>query len=251
MRTAFSVAIMVSVFASLSGNPAAAAPTDKLTRNELKIACEQAGGVFGDAVLGVYYCFFPDGSVIICSGSTGKCDYREPRRGEFQKFLSTIVATQGAILSTQQKVVVDLSGILADLGKLQNKMDDLHTACAPPDLVPLPVEGSAPPDYCRSPADGSNNLIVRVKNEGFSDAGPSTLRVTFATTSGPTPVEVPVPALNWGASLDLSVPIPANCPDPDPHSQACRFQIAVDVAGVVAESNEPNNNVAGACAPIF
>jgi hypothetical protein len=251
MRKGAMAAVVFGVLALTWANEAAAEPTSKLTRNELRIACEQAGGVFGDAVLGVSYCFFPDGSVIICSGSTGKCDHREPRRGEFEKFLSSIVATQGAILSTQQKVLVDLSGIVADLGKLQATLGDLHSACAPPDLVPLPREGSAPPDFCRTPADASNNLIVRVKNQGFSDAGPSTLRVTFTTTSGLKPVDVPVPALNWGTFLDLSVPIPADCPDPDPHSQACRFQIAVDVADVVAESDEPNNNVAGVCAPIF
>jgi hypothetical protein len=250
MRTGATVAIVLGVL-SLSADLAMAKPTSKLTRNQLKIACDQAGGFFGEGAPGFYYCFFPDGSAIICGGSPTNCDYREPRRSGIEHLLATIVTTQGTLLNQQQKVITDLSGIIADLGNLQNKMDDLHTACAPPDLLPIPVEGSAPPDYCRSPADGSNNLIVRVKNAGFSDAGPSTLRVTFATTSGPTPVEVPVPALNWGTFLDVSVPIPAECPDPDPHSQACRFQIAVDVAGAVAESNELNNNVAGVCAPIF
>jgi len=116
----------------------------------------------------------------------------------------------------------------------------------------VPVEGSAPPDYCRGPGDGSNTLVVRVRNQGFADAGPSTLRVTFSTTSGPVSVDVATPGLTWGGgSADLAVPIPADCPDPDPHSQACRFQIFVDALGVVAESNEPNNNVAGVCAPIF
>jgi len=242
---------VIGLFA-LSVDVAVAKPTVRYTKTQLKNDCEVLGGDFYEVEgTSMYFCVEPDGSLIICGGYPVTCETFGARRGGVNSLLSSIVATQGTLLNQQQKVIADLSGIVADLGNLQNKMDDLHAACAPPDLVPVPVEGSAPPDYCRSPADGSNNLIVRVKNQGFSDAGPSTLRVTFTTTSGPTPVDVPVPALNWGTSVDLSVPIPANCPDPDPHSQACRFQIAVDVLGVVAESNEPNNNVAGVCAPIF
>jgi hypothetical protein len=172
-------------------------------------------------------------------------------RAELRSLLRTIVATQVTLADQQAKLLVDLSGIRADLGNLQNQMGDLQSACAPPDLVPVAVEGSAPPSYCRR--DPSGNLIVRVKNQGSVDAIASTLRVTFQSAPN-MPVDVATPLLpglfNGGGFVDLPVPIPANCFDPPTDPNSCFFQIAVDIAGVVIESNEANNNVAGSCPPI-
>ena len=203
-----------------------------------------------------YVACTPNGDVYCCKDNNHGGQDCEPARTSgngINQLLSAIIAMQGAQLSSQQKVIVDLKGIIASLGDLQLKMDDLHNACAPPDLFPVPIEGSTPPGYCRPHETLPNTLVVRVRNGGFSDAVASTLRVTFTTPGGPVVANVPTPALNWGGgTVDLAVPIPATCGrDAAGGLTACNFVIAVDATGVVAESDEINNIVAGACVPIF
>jgi hypothetical protein len=191
------------------------------------------------------------GEVFCCQDDARGQNCEAVKTSGVNHLLSTIVAMQGQLLNTQQKTITDLQGIIASLDNLTIKLDDLRYACAPPDLFPVAIEGSDPPGYCRG--DAAGNLIVRVRNQGFSDSIASTLRVTFSTPGGPVVKEVATPPLNWGGgTVDLPVPVPPACYDPhDPFPHACNFQIAVDVAGVVVEANEPNNNVAGACVPIL
>jgi CARDB len=102
-----------------------------------------------------------------------------------------------------------------------------------PDLVPVPdAQGS----FCKR-EDGT--LIVTVRNQGSTGAGPSTTRVDFGAHGAS---DLPTPALAAGAAVDLRFPIPPGCFDPD-----CEFRIVVDVTNVVVESDEGNNFASGVC----
>ena len=103
-----------------------------------------------------------------------------------------------------------------------------------PDLIPIP---DANGNFCR--IDPARRLIVTVKNQGTADAGPSETKVVFSTGGG---ASVPTPAIPAGGSVDVTVPIPANCFQPD-----CGFRITVDSTGQVSESNELNNTASGTC----
>jgi hypothetical protein len=265
MRRGVTFAVMIGVFMLaalvLGAFPAGALPIasgakckSDWVNNPAALACFIQGEQ--DASNGVahphYVACTGAGEIFCCQDTaSGGQNCEAVKTGGVNNLLATIVAMQGQILATQAKVIVDLKGIIASLGDLQIKVDDVRDACAPPDLVPVPIEGSDPPSYCRG--DASGNLIVRVRNQGFSDAIASTLRVTFTTPTGPVPVNVATPLLHWGGgTADVTVPIPPACFDPhDPFPHACNFLIEVDAAGVVAESNEINNNVAGVCVPIL
>jgi hypothetical protein len=98
-----------------------------------------------------------------------------------------------------------------------------------PDLVP-----DSP---CRRDSLG---LHVTVRNQGNGDAPASTTTVDFLTIGS---VAIPTPPIPAGGSVTLPpVTIPPGCFDPD-----CEFQIMVDSAALIAESNEGNNTVASAC----
>jgi hypothetical protein len=112
-----------------------------------------------------------------------------PADGLNSLLLSVVVTQQQSIVTEQQRVSAQLGEILTRLGDLQSRADNVVAACAPPDLFPVPVEGSLPPSFCRG--DGQGNLIVRVKNQGLAAAPASTLRVTFSTASGPCPWRLP------------------------------------------------------------
>jgi CARDB len=102
-----------------------------------------------------------------------------------------------------------------------------------PDLIPLPDPATG--SFCRI-KDGT--LTVTVKNQGTGPAGQSTTTVTFA--AGPVPL-LTMP-IGPGGQLDVHVPVPANCFQPD-----CGFKIMVDSGLVVDETNEANNTATGAC----
>lgn len=102
-----------------------------------------------------------------------------------------------------------------------------------PDLVPVPDDQGS---FCRR-KDGM--LTVTVCNKGTGPAGPSTTTVDFGQFGR---VDAPTPALAPGACVDLAVPIPGGCFDPD-----CEFRIVVDSAHVLTESDEGNNFASGTC----
>jgi subtilase family serine protease len=82
-------------------------------------------------------------------------------------------------------------------------------------------------------------LVVTVRNQGTTGAGPSLTRVDFGAYGQFT---MPTPPLPPGTSVDLLFPIPPNCFDPD-----CDFRIVVDVNNDVIESDEGNNFASGTC----
>jgi hypothetical protein len=88
--------------------------------------------------------------------------------------------------------------------------------------------------------DGIGNLEVHIKNQGTADAGPSTLEVNFSGQQAPTSISVP--SILAGATITIPVPISGGCFSPD-----CGFEITVDSAGVINESNELNNSQVGSC----
>lgn len=104
-----------------------------------------------------------------------------------------------------------------------------------PDL--LPVNPGNWVNFCD--VDDSGNLRVHIKNQGTAAADPSTLEVDFGQYGQ---ILEPVPSLLAGETATILVPIPYGCFDPD-----CGFEITVDSAGVIDESNELNNSQTGSC----
>jgi subtilase family serine protease len=104
------------------------------------------------------------------------------------------------------------------------------------EYAPVP-DFPTPTGFCR--LQGSN-LVVRVENKGPAPALiPSTTRVDFP---GFTTQDVTTPPIAAGASVDLMVPIPFGCFNPD-----CDFRIIVDVNNEIPETDETNNSVADFC----
>ena len=144
-----------------------------------------------------------------------------------------------------------VNAIESSLEAINNSLVILGNQCfalpdPPPDLVPVPIEGVFDPElaFCRQ--DGNFDLFVRVKNQGGSPAAASTVRVLFDTADSQF-IEAGTPALDPGEMTDVLIgQLPGNC---SPGVESCQFKIFVDDSspGVVAESNEDNNNVQGEC----
>lgn len=140
----------------------------------------------------------------------------------------------------QSEVELDVVAVYTAAGK-DLQVETLHTVTIKPrqiqvglpDLIPVPDEKG---DFCRLK---DNLLLVTVKNQGTSGAGPSMTEVDFGNFGK---VTQPTPALAPGASVDLTFPIPSGCFNPD-----CDFRITVDVNNDVAESDEGNNFASGMC----
>ena len=111
-----------------------------------------------------------------------------------------------------------------------------------PDLVPVnPQPNAGKLGFCRrDPSSG--RLVVTVRNQGVGPAGPSHTTVNFTTGRTVTPVTVNTPMIPAGTTVDVMAAIPSGCFTPD-----CAFQIVVDSASEVAESNETNNVADGLC----
>lgn len=245
MRSRSIFLAVIGVLISLSVNQRVDAYPPNPTASKIEGWCNEHGGHFWRASNGVYGCSLPDGTVVVCGGGLPGCDEITP--AELRRLRQTDHPPIGAILALEEQAIRNLRHLGASMDNLQTKMGEVQTVCGPPDLVPLSQPGSVPPNYCQIDAQG--NLSVRVKNQGLSDAGVSTLRVTFGTSGGPVVADVPTPVLPGnGAFADLSIPIPAACSEPFP--TICKFVIAVDIAGVVLENDESNNNVEGACVPV-
>jgi hypothetical protein len=82
-------------------------------------------------------------------------------------------------------------------------------------------------------------LVLTVKNQGAAPAGASHMTVKFG---GGTSVSVNTPTIPAGGSVDLLVAIPNGCFQSD-----CPFEITVDSALEVVESDETNNVDYGYC----
>ena len=113
---------------------------------------------------------------------------------------------------------------------------------ARPDLVVLKRVGlRTPGELCNlDPAAAAPRLIVSVRNQGPASAGPSITRVEFNPGGSFDLATPPVPP---GGAVDLPpLRVPASCFNPN-----CQFQITVDSASNVYESNAANNSASGRC----
>ena len=145
-------------------------------------------------------------------------------------------------------IELNLELINTSLVSLANKC--LALPDPPPDLLPVQIEGVFDPEtaFCRQ--DAKFDLFVRVKNQGGSPAVASTVRVLFDTADSQFTVAA-TPALGPGEMTDVLIgQIPLGCSPGG--EESCKFKIFVDdFPGVVAESNEGNNNALGECIRIL
>lgn len=84
-----------------------------------------------------------------------------------------------------------------------------------------------------------NDLVIRIQNSGAKDAPPTTVLVEFPGFSSQT---VATPAIPGQSVIEVKVPIPAGCHNPD-----CDFKITVDPNNQVQEPREDNNVQSGIC----
>ena len=110
-----------------------------------------------------------------------------------------------------------------------------------PDLVPVNPQPNAGRLGLRS-NPSSGRLVVTVRNQGAGPAGPSHTTVNLTTGTTVTPVTANTPMLPAGNVVDVMAVMPLGCFTPN-----CAFQIVVNSASEVAESNEGNNLADGLC----
>ena len=201
-------------------------PTRVFFRKRISVALpwEKAGPVspFFSAHLG------PDESLEIdCQDIFKHADTNE-------KFLKGFVV----ILSP---VELDVVAVYTAAGK-DKQVETMHTERVSPrrievglpDLIPVPDENGF---FCKT--QENQILVVTVRNQGTSGAGPSATEVDFFRHGK---VVKATPPLAPGASVDLQFPIPPGCFDSD-----CEFRITVDVNNEVVESDKGNNIASGTC----
>ena len=117
--------------------------------------------------------------------------------------------------------------------------EPLGAASGPPDLVPIPEIASFDPVIARfCQLDSESNLVVIVRNQGGSLAGPSITRVSFGDTffDHNIPSLAPQsPGVEFSQSLLFG------------QSSDSIFTIEVDFGKDVDEANEDNNIGHGLC----
>jgi hypothetical protein len=200
---------------------------------------------------------------LVVPSTEGTGDHASARGfpGRVLRKLRSIIEHQQTILANQQRILADQQTILANQDlqagiqqrilanqDLQATAGDVRGACAPPDLVPVPLD--VPPfGFCRVNSNG--NLQVRVKNQGAAQAGNSTLLVSFHVNGGADPRFAPTQGLGPNGAVDVEIPsgLPEGCFVLDPTGGAsCTFQIAVDVNDdVTPEVDHNNNHAVGTC----
>jgi hypothetical protein len=181
-------------------------------------------------------------AVIVVAGGLAVPSSEGGDRDSAHGFPERVLRHLGAILANTQTILARIGDMGEAVEGLQFTAEGVRDACAPPDLLPVPLDfpGSG---FCR--VEGAN-LVVRVRNQGAAEAGPSTLRVTFDVGGTGVPVEAPTQGLGPNGTTDVEIPggFPAGCFAPD----ACTFQIAVDATDVVRpEASQENNLAMGTC----
>ena len=175
--------------------------------------------------------------------------------------IPAVLKAIAALADTSMSQAAELSDRVDALeSEINFRLDSLLDICEdpvavlpdpPPDLLPVPIEGVFDPEraFCR--LDASGELVVRVKNQGGSPAGPSTLRVLFDTADSQF-TNAPTPPLDPGDEANVPIGKSPFLLDCSPGEERCKFKIFVDdFPGVVAESNEDNNNAMGQCIRIL
>jgi len=223
MRARGVVVLAIGVLIQLGIVPAAEARTHKTRYDSAVLAytCRVLGGEYfppSAETQGGYGCLLPDGTQISCTPD-GDCDVTTPRE---------------VSRPSDWRVISKVAALLHDSVKVS----------AAPDLVPLPTPASTSPEgFCRRNVQGQ--LLVKIVNQGGSDAAASKTRVRFGTAA---PTDVDTPALTGRTSTELVISIPNACFDVNNN---CAFTVGADATEVAAESNETNNNAAGLCGPQF
>ena len=264
-RSLITLAVLLIALSIINIREALSAPpTQVVDKSGLDIYCNAAGGEYHFVPQSnVSVCLLPDGTILACNITSGKCSKSEfatrnpnPSSKAIEdlvtlKFLQAIdiklnnLASQVSTLATGQNTITSLVG-------------DVQALCSLSDLVPLarPLATGGTQTIIREPGDvcqrdSEGRLIFRVHNQGGIDAPASSTRVFFgcpnATCTGPTQVDVATPALPGFSGVELVVPIPNSCFSTT--TLKCDFTIGVDVAEAVTEANEANNTTAGVCGP--
>jgi hypothetical protein len=104
------------------------------------------------------------------------------------------------------------------------------------DLIPVPDETR---EFCV--LNGSGQLVVTVNNQGNFASPASTTKVEF-TSGSSVSSEMTTPALEINESTPVIFDIPAGCFVSD-----CKFEITVDSANQINETNENNDMASGQC----
>lgn len=134
------------------------------------------------------------------------------------------------------------SSAIPSIAVVQIRERVIAQAPGQPDLVPVnPKPDAGKLGFCRRDPTGGK-LVVTVRNQGVAPAGTSHTTVNFFTGGTVSPVTVNTPMIPAGNSVDVAATIPSGCFTPD-----CGFQIIVDAAAEVPESNEANNVADGLC----
>jgi len=233
-----------------------------LGRDSIQGWCIENGGVFSDFGDGSgYYCFLPDGSLVVCDttgGGTSCVTWPAAKVHSLKAGLSTLAVgsikiqeTQDQILTRLNSITTQLTTVISGQNALANQVNGLELACTTPDLLPLPAPGTTGPEgFCRR--DDQGILTILIYNQGGADAPASTTSVTF---KGPGSLldavfNLPTPALTaFGGFAELTIEIPNSCYDPA--TNKCNFAISADVNNGIAEADEPNNSALGVCGPSF
>jgi hypothetical protein len=228
----------------------------QFTPTQLEGYCNEKGGVyFAPSAAGVYACLLPDGTLIACGGSSpGPSCSATRTSGPGRLSLRDQIALGTLSDLIMQQTLDVLTERVEQLNDAVNSLGGvLGELCTAPDLVPLPGPQFRSSDYCQR--DDQGRLLVKVHNQGGVGAAASTTSVQFACGNtalcdAPTEVALATPALApLGGSLQLVLDIPPGCFDLA--TNRCEFEIAVDSQSLVAEGNEVNNLVSGACGPQF
>lgn len=197
-------------------------------------------------------------------------DADKPEAGPISEILTNQRQMLEMLSNMQNSTLPNQTQVLANIARLQDaillseaalikQVSGFELACTTPDVLPLPLPGGNFCDLRVTPGQ-PDKLHVRVINQGGGAAVASTTIVLFHALGGPGGavcstdcVEVDVPTLalgGFGISTSFDVDVPPACYDAAHDAfgnGVCEFKIVVDGQGVVAESNELNNNAGGQC----
>ena len=265
-RSLIPLAVLLIALSIISIREAVSAPpTQVVDKSGLDIYCNAAGGEYHFVPQSnVSVCLLPDGTILACNITSGKCSKSEfatrapnPSSKAVEdlvtlKFLQAIdiklnnLTSQVSSLATGQNTITSLVGDVQALCSLSDLVPLARPLATPGTTQPIVRE---PGDVCQRDANG--NLVFRVHNQGGIDAPASKTRVFFgcpnATCTGPTQVDIDTPALPGFSGVELVVPIPNSCFSTT--TLKCDFKIGVDAAEAVIEANEANNTTSGVCGP--
>ena len=78
MRSHLASSIVLLATSLLAGGPAVAQPSDHYSKNQLRTACDYAGGTYSNRSGGSYLCSFDNGDYIACNSKHNCADRDDP-----------------------------------------------------------------------------------------------------------------------------------------------------------------------------